>query len=61
MDKEDLEKILALRQELITHYQTLKDYKSNKNALIKEIDHAARIHRTIIQLDNILKTHVTFT
>ena len=61
MNKEDLNKILDLRKELIEHYQGLRDYKSNKNALIKEVDHAARIHKTIVQLDNILKDHVDFS
>ena len=60
MQKKDLNKMLELRKELIDHYQTLRDYKSNKNALIKEVDHAERIHRTIVQLDNILREHVTF-
>ena len=60
MNKDDLDKLLNLRKELIDHYQSLRDYKSNKNALIKEIDHAARIHRTIVQIDNILKEHVSF-
>ena len=61
MNKEDLDKILSLRQELINHYRTLRDYKSNKNSLMKEIDHAERIHHTIVKLDEILKDHVKFS
>jgi len=61
MDKKDLDKLLELRKSLIDHYQALRDYKSNKNALIKEVDHAARIHWTIVQIDNILKDHVSFS
>jgi len=60
MNKEDLDKLLNLRKALIDDYQKLRDYKSNKNALIKEVDHAAKIHWTIVQIDNILKEHVSF-
>jgi len=61
VNKEDLDKILALRQELINHYRTLRDYKNNKNSLMKEIDHAEQIHNVIVKLDNILKEHVKFS
>mgnify|MGYP003136903497 CR=1 FL=1 len=61
MKKEDLNKILELRKELIDHYRTLRDYKSNKNALIKEVDHAERVHRTIVKLDDILRDYVNFS
>jgi|TARA_R110002124_G_scaffold140298_4_gene304728 hypothetical protein len=61
MNKEDLDKILELRKELIDHFARLRDYKSNKNALMKESDHAARIHRTIVTIDEILKEHVSFS
>jgi len=60
MNKEDLDKLLNLRKTLIDDYQKLRDYKSNKNALIKEVDYAAKIHWTIVQIDNILKEHVSF-
>jgi len=61
MDKKDLQKILNLRQELITHFSKIRDYKSNKNALMKEADHAYIIHKTITQIDEILKEHVEFS
>lgn len=61
MEQEDINRILDLRKELIDHYQQLRDYKTNKNALMKEIDHAARIHKTIVMIDNILKDHVIFS
>ena len=60
MNKEDLDKLLNLRKVLINDFQKLRDYKSNKNALIKEVDYAAKIHWTIVQIDNILKEHVSF-
>jgi hypothetical protein len=61
MNKEDLDRILGLRKELIDHFERLRDYKSNKNALMKESDHAARIHKTIVTIDEILKEHVSFS
>jgi hypothetical protein len=61
MDKNDLQKILNIRQELIAHFSTLRDYKSNKNALMKESDHAYVVHKTITQIDEILKEHVEFS
>ena len=60
MKSNDLERVLELRKKLIGHYQGLKDYRSNKNALIKEIDHAAYIHGIIVEIDNILKPYVSF-
>lgn len=60
MEKNDLEKILELRTQLIQHYERLRDYKTNKNALMKEVDHAQRVHETIVAIDNILKPHVDF-
>jgi hypothetical protein len=61
MDKNDLESLIEIRKELIDHFDRLRDYKSNKNALMKESDHAARIHRTITQIDAVLKGHVEFS
>ena len=61
MDKKDLQKILSVRQELIDHFNTLRDYKNNKNALMKESDHAYIVHKTITQIDEILKEHVEFS
>jgi hypothetical protein len=61
MDKKDLESLIEIRKELIDHFDRLRDYKTNKNALMKESDHAARIHRTITQIDDVLKEHVSFS
>ena len=61
MTKEDIEKIINLRSKLINNFESLKDYKSNKNALMKEIDHAQAIHSVIVKLDDILKNHVSFS
>ena len=60
MDKKDLESLIEIRKELINHFSRLRDYKTNKNALMKESDHAERIHRIITQIDGVLKEHVEF-
>lgn len=61
MNEKDLSELIKLRNETITYYQTLRDYKSNKNALIKEIDHASFVHSIVVKIDNILKDHVKFS
>lgn len=61
MVKEDLESLVEIRKDLINHFNKLRDYKSNKNALMKESDHAAWVHRTIVLLDKVLSGHVEFS
>ena len=61
MENKDIEKIVLLRKELITKFEALKDYKNNKNAIMKEFEHAKVLHETIVALDNLLKAHVKFS
>ena len=60
MDKQDIQKLINLRAGLIKSFERLRDYKNNKNAIMKEVEHAALISSTISQIDDILKVHVTF-
>jgi hypothetical protein len=60
MNEEDIKKIVEIRSELVSHFSKLRDYKSNKNALMKESDHARIVHRTITQIDSVLKEYVEF-
>ena len=60
MDKKDIQKLINLRAGLIKSFERLRDYKNNKNAIMKEVEHAALISNTISQIDDILKEHVTF-
>ena len=60
MDKQDIQKLINLRAGLIKSFERLRDYKNNKNAIMKEVEHAALISSTISQIDDILKEHVTF-
>jgi hypothetical protein len=60
MDKNNLDKIVRLRANLIGRYDKLRDYKNNNGALMKEVDHAKLLHAIIVELDNILSEHVKF-
>ena len=60
MNKKEIEALVDLRQGLIAKFARLKDYKSNKNAIMREQDHAKLLHETIVNIDNILKEHVAF-
>ena len=55
MKKEEMEKILKLRATLVFQFSRLRDYKSNKNAIMLEKEHAKVLHETIVSLDSILK------
>lgn len=58
--KEDLQKILDLRKDLVITHEKLRDYKSNKNAIMREIDHVAVLEESIRKLDNFLSKYVLF-
>lgn len=60
MNKNEIESLVNLRSKLINHYTKLKDYKQNKNAIMREYDHAKLMHETITSIDHILKDHVEF-
>ena len=61
MKKEEVEILVSLRQKILEKFNRLRDYKSNKNAIMKEFDHAKVLHETIVELDSVLKTHVSFS
>ena len=61
MENVDIEKIVHLRMMLINEFTKLKDYRSNKNAIMREIDHVQLLERTIKLIDKILEGHVTFS
>lgn len=60
MKEEELKELIGIRQFLIERYDRCKDYRSNKNAIMREWDHAEIVHATIVKLDNILKNYVNF-
>jgi len=59
--KEDLEKLLALRKTLVLQFERCRDYKNNKNALMKEIDHIQVVGQAIKDLDSFLAKYVQFS
>jgi hypothetical protein len=61
MKKEELETLINLRQQLVATFSKLKDYKSNKNAIMREVDHAKIVHEVVVELDKVLKNHVSFS
>ena len=61
MKKEEIEILVSLRQKTIEKYKRLKDYRSNKNAIMKEYDHAKALHEIVVEIDKALKDHVNFS
>ena len=60
MEKAEIEYLVQVRATLVEQFESLRDYKNNKNAVMKEVDHAKVIHSTIVKLDSLLKEHVNF-
>jgi len=52
--------LVHVRSNLIKEFESLRDYKNNPNAIMKEVDCAKVIHQTIVKLDSLLKEHVKF-
>ena len=51
MEKQEVASLVQLRTELIKEFEKLRDYKNNKNAVMKEMDHAKLVHTMINRLD----------
>jgi hypothetical protein len=60
MNKETIDKLVLIRQNLITTFSRLRDYKNNPNAITKEVEYARTVHKTITQIDDVLKAYVNF-
>ena len=60
-EQEDLNKILQLRSYLIETHARCRDYKNNKNAIMRESDHVESLEQTIKEIDDFLKKYVTFS
>ena len=61
MNKEKLQKLIELRMTLIKEFQRRKDWRGNKNAIMREIEHAEILNETIKKIDDILSGNVTFS
>ena len=61
MDKNEINSLVEIRKYLIKKYNKCKDYKTNKNAIMREIDYASTVHQVIVDIDKILSKHVNFS
>ena len=61
MKTKELETLVSLRQKLILTFSSLRDYKQNENAIMKEKIYAKKLHETIVVLDEVLKEYVNFS
>tara|TARA_Y100000992_G_scaffold259328_1_gene193826 strand:- start:2804 stop:2995 length:192 start_codon:yes stop_codon:yes gene_type:complete len=60
INQEDLNKLLELRKSLVLEFESFQAYKSDKNAIMKEIDHVYFVGRTIKRIDEFLSKYVQF-
>ena len=60
MQIEEIKALVELRTNLIKECQRLRDYKNNQNAIMKEVDCARIIDRTVKEIDKILEGKVEF-
>lgn len=60
ISQDDIHKLLEVRNFLIQNHSRYRDYKSNKNAIMKEADHIIVIEKAIKDLDQFLKEYVQF-
>ena len=60
MNQDDLNKILAIRKDLVLEFEKFKSYKSDKNAIMKEFDHILLLEKTIKKIDAFLVKYVEF-
>jgi len=60
MKKEEVDYLVSVRTNLVSDFSKLRDYKTNPNAIMKEVDHARRLHSLIKQIDSLLKEYVSF-
>ena len=60
MQIEQIKALIELRTNLIKEFERLRDYKNNPNAIMKEVDCARIIDRTVKQIDKMLEGKVEF-
>ena len=61
MNQEQIQKLINIRTMLIQEFNSKKDWVSNRNAIMREVDHIAVLEKTIKQIDLLLSGHVTFS
>ena len=61
MSQEEIQKLVDLRMMLLKDFQLRKDWKSNKNAIMREIEYVEVVGEAIKKIDILLTGHVTFS
>lgn len=61
MNQDQIQKLVNIRMMLIQEFNSKKDWISNRNAIMREVDHIEVLEKTIKQIDSILSGHVTFS
>ena len=61
MSQEEIQKLVELRTMLLQDFSKFKDWKGNRNAIMREVEHVEVISEAIKQIDAILSGHVTFS
>ena len=61
MSQEEIKKLVDIRMTLLKDFKKRKDWKGNKNAIMREMDHIELIGETIKKIDLLLSGHVTFS
>jgi len=60
INQEEINRLVEIRSFLIKNHSRYRDYKSNKNAIMKEADHILVVEKAIKDLDKFLKEYVDF-
>jgi len=61
MSQEEIQKLVDIRMSLLEDFKKRKDWKSNKNAIMREMDHVEVLGEAIKKIDLLLSGHVTFS
>jgi hypothetical protein len=61
INQEDLSKLLEYRKSLVLEFENFQAYKSDKNAIMKEVDHIYFVGSAIKRIDEFLAKYVQFS
>jgi len=61
MSQEEIQKLVEIRMSLLQDFQKRKDWRNNRNAIMRELDHIEVLGEAIKQIDALLSGHVTFS
>ena len=61
MSQEEIQKLVNLRAMIIENFEKCKDWRSNRNAIMREVEHVEVLSEAVKQIDAILSGHVTFS